>query len=41
MENYEAPEVVELGDADELTLGRPNLPDDDACDCTKCGSAME
>lgn len=35
---YEAPEIVELGDARELTLGRPNLDLDDACDCTKaCG----
>ncbi len=39
--NYEAPELFELGAAEELTLGRAALPIDDACDCTKCGAAEE
>ena len=37
MRNYETPEIVELGDARELTLGRPNLSCDDNCECTKSG----
>jgi hypothetical protein len=36
---YERPEVLEIGAAEELTLGRPNLECDDACDCTKAGDA--
>jgi hypothetical protein len=34
---YETPEVLEIGAAATLTLGRPNLTCDDACDCTKDG----
>jgi hypothetical protein len=32
---YELPEIVELGDARELTLGQVALPKPDACDCSK------
>ena len=39
--SYETPEIVDLGDARELTLGRPNLSCDDACDCTKSGGSDE
>ena len=37
---YEAPELVEIGDAGELTLGWTNRTCADGCDCTKylCGS---
>ncbi len=33
--SYETPEVLELGAAEELTLGAPFGPCDDACDCSK------
>lgn len=32
---YELPEIFEIGDASEMTLGSPALPCIDACDCTK------
>ena len=32
---YERPEILEIGAAGQLTLGRPNLECDDACGCTK------
>lgn len=32
---YEAPEVFEIGNASEVTLGRADKPVDDGCDCTK------
>jgi hypothetical protein len=32
---YEAPEIFELGKADEMTLGQVALPCPDACDCSK------
>lgn len=37
---YETPELVEIGDAGELTLGWTNRDCADGCDCTKylCGS---
>jgi hypothetical protein len=38
---YEVPEILELGDAGDLTLGMPNLPCDDACDCAKAASELE
>ena len=34
-ETYEAPEVIELGDAEELTLGWASREYPDGCDCTK------
>jgi hypothetical protein len=37
---YETPEVLEIGAAATLTLGRPNLTCDDACDCTKSGDVV-
>jgi hypothetical protein len=32
---YETPELMEIGDARELTLGWPNNPCADACECTR------
>ncbi|HYR08911.1 MAG TPA: hypothetical protein VEQ60_14115 [Longimicrobium sp.] len=32
---YERPEILEIGAAERLTLGRPNLPCDDNCGCTQ------
>jgi len=32
---YEAPEIIELGNAAELTHGWTNLDVADGCDCTK------
>jgi hypothetical protein len=32
---YERPEILEIGNAERLTLGRPNLACDDTCECTK------
>lgn len=36
-QTYEAPEVVELGEAKKLTLGFTAKPIVDGCDCTKQG----
>jgi len=36
---YERPEIFEIGEAERLTLGRPNLPCDDNCECTKASDA--
>ena len=33
--NYEAPELLELGMADQLTLGVPNQNYADGCDCRR------
>jgi hypothetical protein len=32
---YERPEILEIGNAERLTLGRPNLAVDDNCECTR------
>lgn len=32
---YERPEVLEIGSVERLTLGQPNKPTPDACDCAK------
>ena len=32
---YESPEIFEIGQAAELTLGQPAKAVVDACDCTK------
>jgi hypothetical protein len=39
MNPYERPEIVELGDAGDLTLGMVKLDVTDGCDCTKCGGS--
>lgn len=38
---YEAPEIFELGDASQITLGEPNKPCADNCDCRKDGGEGE
>jgi hypothetical protein len=35
MHLYERPEILELGDAGDLTLGMVKLDITDGCDCTK------
>jgi hypothetical protein len=37
---YERPEIFEIGAAETLTLGRPNLPCDDNCGCTQSGTVI-
>lgn len=33
--SYESPEIFELGKAEDVTLGWPDLKVADGCDCTK------
>ncbi len=35
MNPYEQPEIVELGDASDLTLGCANYDQVDSCNCTR------
>ena len=37
---YQTPEILEIGAAETLTLGRPNLDCDDACGCTKSAEVI-
>lgn len=32
---YDSPELIEIGDARELTLGQVALPSPDRCECSK------
>lgn len=38
---YEAPEVAELGNAGDLTLGMRDKDVVDGCDCSKCSTEQE
>ncbi len=35
---YQSPEIMEIGQAEEMTLGSVALQVPDGCDCTKAGS---
>lgn len=37
---YESPEVMEIGAAEKLTLGRPNTTEVENCECTRSGDVV-